>query len=465
MQRLVSSESPARTVSAQGARRAPGKRYPTPFHFFLAARRDPLGMLTWARREYGDVARFDAWPLIVVHMLHHPEHIKHVLQDNNRNYWKGGLIARVKPLIGEGLFTSEGDFWRRQRRLAQPAFHRQRIESFATIMSAAGARMLEDWETAAASGTPIDLMETTSRVTLRIVGQALFGIDLIGQAEGVGRAMLTALQFVSEEAFSLFPSLLMLPTPRNRRFLRARAELDRVVLGIIEDRRRGGAAGDDLLGMLMEARDADTGAGMSDRQLRDETMTFVLAGHETTAVTLAWACLLLAQHPEIGERVRQEVSTVLAGRAPALADLPRLALTRRVIDETLRLYPPVPVVARETFGADEIDGYDIPAKTGVMMSPYVTHRHPALWDDPDRFDPERFTAERCAARPRFAYFPFGGGPRLCIGNEFALMESQILLAMIAQRYRVDVAPGHLVQHEIRVTLRPRQPMLMQPRPL
>ncbi|MGH7785493.1 MAG: cytochrome P450 [Candidatus Binatia bacterium] len=464
MQPLASTESPAPSVGAHGARRAPGKRYPTPFHFFLAARRDPLAMLSSARHEYGDVARFDAWPLVVVHMLYHPEHIKHVLQDNIRNYWKGGLIGRVKPLIGEGLFTSEGDFWRRQRRLAQPAFHRQRIESFATIMSTAGARMLDDWETAAAAGTPIDLMEHASRVTLRIVGQALFSIDLIGQAESVGRAMLAALQFITEETFSPVASRLLLPTPRNRRFLRARAELDRVVLGIIEDRRRSGAAGDDLLAMLMKARDDETGAGMSDRQLRDETMTFVLAGHETTAVTIAWACLLLAQHPEVGERVRREVA-FLAGRPPALADLPRLALTRRVVDETLRLYPPVAVIARETFGADEIGGYDIPAKSGVMMSPYVTHRHPALWDDPERFDPERFTPERCAARPRFAYFPFGGGQRLCIGNEFALMEAQILLAMIAQRYRVDVAPGHTVEHEIRVTLRPQQPMLMQPRPV
>ena len=366
----------------------------------------------------------------------------------------------MKPLIGEGLFTSEGDFWRRQRRLAQPAFHRQRIESFATIMSTAGARMLDGWETAAAAGTPIDLMEHTSRVTLRVVGQALFGVDLIGEAAGVGRAMLAALQFVSEEAFSLFPSVLMVPTPRNLRFRRARAELDRVVLGIIEHRRRGGAGGDDLLAMLMEARDEETGEGMSDRQLRDEIMTFVLAGHETTAVTLAWACLLLAQHPEVGDQVRREVSSVLAGRAPALADLPRLELTRRVIDETLRLYPPVAVISRETYAADEIDGYEIPAKSGVMLSPYVTHRHPAFWHDPERFDPERFTPEQVAARPRFAYFPFSGGPRLCIGNEFALMEAQILLAMIVQRYRVDVAPGHTVQHEIRVTLRPRQPMLM-----
>jgi cytochrome P450 len=461
----MQTESQAQTFRTSRAQRAPGKSYRTPFQFVFAARRDPLTFLSGAARAHGDVVRLDAWPLFVVHLLYHPDHIKYVLQENNRNYWKGNLVGRVKPLIGEGLFTSEGDFWLRQRRLAQPAFHHQRIDSFATIMSTAGSRMLEGWETAAAAGTPIDLMEQASRVTLRIVGQALFGIDLIGESAGVGRAMLVALQFVSEEAFSLFPSVLMLPTPRNLRFRRARAELDRVVLGIIEHRRRSAASGDDLLAMMMEARDADTDEGMSDRQLRDEIMTFVLAGHETTAVTVAWACLLLAQHPEVGDRLRQEVSTVLSGRPPALADLPRLELTRRVIDETLRLYPPVAVISRETFAPDEIDGYAIPAKSGVMMSPYVTHRHPAFWLDPERFDPDRFTPEKIAARPRFAYFPFGGGPRLCIGNEFALMEAQILLAMIVQRYRVAVAPGHAVQHEIRVTLRPRQPMLMMLRPV
>lgn len=460
MQTDARIEPLAHTLPINGARRAPGIRYPTAFHFLFAARRDPLGLLLAAAREYGDVVRFDAWPY-VIHMLYHPEHIKYVLQENNRNYWKGNLVGRVKPLIGEGLFTSEGDFWRRQRRLAQPAFHRQRIENFVTIMSTAGARMVEGLEPAATSGTPVDFMEHMSRVTLRIVGQALFGIDLIGEAAGVGRAMLSALQFVSEEAFSLFPSVLMIPTPRNLRFRRARAELDRVVLGIIEGRRRSGADGDDLLAMLMEARDDDTGDGMSDRQLRDEVMTFILAGHETTAVTLAWACLLLAQHPEVREEVRREASSVLGGRrAPGLADLPRLALTRRVIDETLRLYPPVAVISRETYAPDEIGGYEIPAKSGAMMSPYVTHRHPAFWRDPERFDPERFTPEQVAARPRFAYFPFSGGPRLCIGNEFALMEATILLAMIMQRYRVDVAPGHVVQEEIFVTLRPRQPMRM-----
>ncbi|MDX2170677.1 MAG: cytochrome P450 [Deltaproteobacteria bacterium] len=452
----------AASVASSPARAAPRLRYATAVHFFMAARRDPLGLLQWAAAEFGDVVRVDAWPL-QAHLLFHPDAVKHVLLDNNRNYWKGGLVGRVKPLIGEGLFTSEGDFWRRQRRLAQPAFHRQRIEAFATLMSDAGTRMLDDWQAAAARGTPIDLVEHTSRVALRIVGQALFGIDLTGQAAAVGSALLDALQFVTEETFQLFPSLLFVPTRRNRRFRRARAALDRVVLDIIAQRRRSGAQHDDLLGMLMEVRDADSGARMSDRQLRDETMTFILAGHETTAVTLAWACLLLAQHPEIESELRTEVASVLGDRVPTLADLPRLGLARRIIDETLRLYPPVPVISRESYGADAIDGHPIPPKSAAMLSPYVTHRHPAFWPQPERFDPDRFLPAAAAARPRYAYFPFSGGPRLCIGNEFALMEAQILLAMIVQRYRVAVAPGAVVEPEIRVTLRPRQPMWMRVR--
>ncbi len=447
-----------------GARRAPGKRYPTPFHFFIEGRRDPLAMLSQAAREFGDVVRFDAWPF-TAHFLFHPDDIKYVLQENNRNYWKGDLIGRVKPLIGEGLFTSEGDFWRRQRRLAQPAFHRQRIDGFTTIITNAATQMLDEWEEPARRGAPIDLMEHMSRVTLRIVGQALFGIDLIGEAAPVGRAMLAALQFISDEVFHLFSIPLQVPTPRNQRFKRARAELDRVVLGIIEQRRRPGPDIDDLLGMMMQASDAETGERMSDRQLRDEVMTFILAGHETTAVTLAWACLLLSQNPDVATQLRQEVQAGYTGAVPTLEDLARLPLTRRVIDETLRLYPPVAAISRETYAADNIGGYEIPAKSGVMMSPYVTHRHPKFWPDPERFDPERFTPERCAARPRFAYFPFSGGPRLCIGNDFALLEAQLILAMLMRRYRVDDVPGHVVKHEIRITLRPQQPMLMQPRAL
>jgi len=441
------------------ARVAPGPRYRLPFGFFMEARPDPLGYLQRVAQQFGDVVRIGAWP-VLFHLAYHPEHIKYVLQENNRNYWKGDLIGKAKALIGDGLFTSEGDFWRRQRRIAQPSFHRERIARFAAIMADATTRMLDRWEPQAHGPEAIDVMPELSALTLSVVGRALFGIDLTGEAADVGHAMLEALEFLTHRSMHLIDLPLTIPTPRNRRFLRARAALDRVVYAIIAQRRSGGGAAEDLLSMLMEARDPETGEGMSDRQLRDEVMTFVLAGHETTAVTLAWVLHLLAQSPQCAALLRTEVAGVLDGRSPTLAAIPHLVYTRRVVEETLRLYPPVPVVSRQSFQADQIGGYDIPPNSGVMLSPYVTHRDPRFWGEPERFDPDRFTPERCAERPRFAYLPFGGGPRLCIGNEFALMEAQIILAMIMQRYRLEAAPGHRVEPEVRVTLRPRNGVKM-----
>jgi cytochrome P450 len=445
--------------AAAARERAPGPTYLTPLRFFWEARADPVAYLRKVADQFGDVVRIHAWPLSS-HLLVHPDHVKHVLQDHNRNYWKGELIAKSKLLIGDGLFTSEGDFWRRQRRLTQPAFHRQRIEGFVKVMADATEGMLDRWQDLARSQRPFDVMEEMSRLTLDIVGQALFSIDLSGDAAEVGRAMLIALEHLTHQVTHLFPLPLAIPTPRNLRFRRARGELDRVVFAIIAERRRNGGDRGDLLSMLLQARDADTGEGMSNRQLRDEVMTFVLAGHETTAVTLAWTFHLLAQHPEIEQQARREASGVLGQRAPAIADLGALGLTRRIVEEAMRLYPPVPVLSRQALEADEIGGYPIPKDSILLLSPYVTHRHPALWSEPDRFDPSRFLPEKSASRPRFAYFPFGGGPRLCIGSEFAMMEAQVVLAMVLRRHLLRSLPGHLVEPEVRVTLRPRQGVRM-----
>jgi cytochrome P450 len=446
-------------TTKMAARVAPGPRYRLPFGFFVEARPDPLGYLRRVAHQFGDVVRVDAWP-VRFHLAFHPDHIKYVLQENNRNYWKGDLIGKAKALIGDGLFTSEGDFWRRQRRIAQPSFHRERIARFAAIMAEATGRMLDRWHARAQPQQPMDIMPELSALTLSVVGRALFGIDLTGEAADVGQAMLEALEFLTHRTMHLIDLPLTIPTPRNRRFRRARRDLDRVVFAIIAQRRSTGGAGEDLLSMLVEARDPESGEGMSDQQLRDEVMTFVLAGHETTAVTLAWVFHLLAQHPQEADELRDEAARVLGGRAPVLADLPHLVYTRRVVEETLRLYPPVPVVSRQSFQADQIGGYDIPANSGVMVSPYVTHRDPRFWDEPERFDPDRFAPERCTDRPRFAYLPFGGGPRLCIGNEFAMMEAQIILALVMQRFRLEAVPGHRVEPEVRVTLRPRNGVKM-----
>jgi len=442
----------------------PGPTYRTPISFLLASRPDPLAYTYGLVRRYGPELRVRVWGLPAMHVFTRPDDVRHVMQENNRNYVKGDIIAKMKVLLGEGLFTSEGDFWRRQRRLAQPAFHRQRIQGFGALMTDTVSRALIGWEEPARDGRPIDVMEEMSRLTLTIVGRALFGIDLADRASDVGRPLLIALEELTRYVLNPIALPLALPTPGHRRLRRALLDLDRVVLAIIEKRRREPGEHDDLLAMLMEARDADTGESMSSRQLRDEVMTFVLAGHETTAVTLAWAVHLLESHPEVEAAVRREVRSALGDRRPELADLRNLALVRRVIDETLRLYPPLSALHRQAIAADEIGGVPIPPRGLVFLLPYITHRDPTVWPDPERFDPDRFLPEAVERRHRFAYFPFGAGPRLCIGNEFALMEAQIALAMMLQRWRFEPVPGRPVSSEVRITLRPTDGVWMRLRP-
>jgi cytochrome P450 len=431
-----------------------GPRFWTPFGMTASFRPDPLGFYQTAFRTFGDVVGFHVGPFSSM-LIAHPDHIKHVLQDNNHNYVKGIVIAKLKVLIGEGLFTSEGDFWRRQRKLAQPAFHRQRLGAFVATMAAANEAMLERWEAPRRSGEIFDVAAEMSRLTLGIVGRTLFSRNLDDAADEVGHTLTEVLALMNDRTMRFMPSPLWWPTAFNRRLAAKIRVLDRVVFDIIEARRRTDEAPEDLLDMLLRARDEETGEGMTDRQLRDEVMTFVLAGHETTAVALSWTWYLLDRHPEVAERLRAEVASALGGRTPTLEDLPRLRYGRMVVEEAMRLYPPVWGFFRQALAADTLGEHTVPKGALVLMSPYVTHRHPGVWEDPERFDPERFAAERVRERPRFAYLPFSGGPRLCIGNEFALMEAQLAVAMTVQRYRLRLVPGARVVPESRVTLRPR----------
>jgi cytochrome P450 len=442
------------TADDAAATRAPGPDSWNPFWFFPELRRDPLEFLVRLHRDYGDVVRLGRWPT-ENYFIYHPTEIRRVLQDNNQNYVKGPIVARTKVLIGEGLFTSEGDFWRRQRRLAQPAFHHRRIAGFVGSMNDAAARMLERWQAFARGGDTFDLAVEMSRVTLALAGRTLFGLDLDAEAAAVGAALREALAYTTYRTTAFVPLPAFVPTARNRRFKTELQNLDRVVYDIIETRRRSGLSGDDLLGLLMDARDADTGQGMSDRQLRDEVMTFLLAGHETTAVTLAWTFYLLAKHPAVDERLRDEVERVLAGREPTANDLAQLTYTRMVVEEAMRLYPPSPAIGRQTIGPDLLGGHPVPGGRPVTIATWVTHRHPEFWDDAERFDPERFAPERVAERPRFAYLPFSGGPRLCIGSEFAVFEAQVILAMVVQRHRVRLAVEHQIEPSLGVTTRPK----------
>jgi cytochrome P450 len=443
---------------------APGPWYRSPWAWEAAFRPDPLDYLLASFRTFGDVVCTRAVPFRSL-FLAHPDHIKHVLQDNARNYVKGIVIAKLKVLIGEGLFTSEGDFWRRQRRLSQPAFHRDRLAGFATAMTETTAAMLDDWAPRARSGAPFDVAADMSALTLGIVGRALFSRVLDAEADEVGPALMETLAIVNERAIRFLPAPTWWPSRTNRRLRRAIAVLDRVVYDIIEARRRTGEQPRDPLAMLLLARDEETGAGMTDRQLRDEVMTFLLAGHETTAVALTWTWYLLDRNPDVAERLRAEVGAAIGTRTPTLEDLPRLRYVRMVVEEAMRLYPPVWGFMRQALGEDRVGGYRIPKNSVVTISPYVTHRHPAFWDDPERFDPERFRPERGNGRPRFAYLPFSGGPRLCIGNEFALMEAQLVVAMTVQRYRLHLVPGTRVEPESRLTLRPRGGLPMAVRPV
>ena len=417
-------------------------------------RRNPLQCLTDAARRYGDMVylRLGRRP---AYFLNHPDHIAHVLQTHHRNYRKSELVEPLKPFLGTGLATSDGDLWRRQRRLIQPAFHRPHMATFTTIVTETTATLLDRWRPLASRSAPVDLLPEMMRLTGTIIVNALFGTTLCDPEA----TLLDDFRVVT--AYSLRRLLAWtawsahVPTAKRRRYRQALRRLEATVWHIIGTRRRSGASGDDLLARLLVAHDPETGGRMSDRQLRDEVMTLFFAGHETTGLALTWTWYLLASYPAVAAQVRGELATVLQGRAPTVQDLPYLRYTRMVIQEALRLYSPAWILSRAPIADDVIGGYPIPAGMTVLLSPYVTHRHPRWWAQPDQFDPERFAPERVTDRPRFAYFPFSGGPRQCIGEPLAWLEAQCIVAMIAQRYRLALLPGHQVTPSAVLTLRPR----------
>ncbi|MBA2394296.1 MAG: cytochrome P450 [Ktedonobacteraceae bacterium] len=410
--------------------------------------RDPLGFLT-RTQAHGEVVRL-RFLFSPAYLISHPESIKHVLQENARNYNKDLLTYKIfKPMLGQGLLINDGQSWLHQRRLIQPAFHRKRLEIYSTLMTDATVAMLERWQARSDIGTPLQMEEEMVRLTLQIVGRALFSLDLSQEASTVGSAVTALLELTAGYVLQPFPPL-SVPIPRNRRLQMAIRTLDQVVYRMIAERRRLQTDTGDLLSMLLLAQDEETGRRMNDRQVRDEVQTLLLAGHETTANTLTWTWYLLSDHPEVERRLHAELNDVLGGRVPTVEDLPNLKYTRMVLEEALRLYPAAPLLSRKAVADDELSGCHIPANSMVMISPYAMHRHPAFWEEPERFEPERATV-----RPSYAYFPFGGGPRMCIGNHFAMMEAQLILSTVAQRYQLCLVSGHPVEPQMRVTLRPR----------
>ncbi len=423
--------------------------------------RDRLAYLLAWREQFGDIVRLRMGPVAAV-AVYHPDGVQHVLQDNHANYSKETrAFAGLRPLLGNGLLVSNGEFWLRQRRLMQPAFHRQQISAFGELFTRETLSTLDGWGAAIQGGQAINIQQEMMRLTLAIVTQALFG-SRVSDADGIISSRITALLSDSIFRFDhpIYPPL-WVPTRRNQEFKANRSDLDREIYRLIAARRGSEAEHHDLLSLLMQAGDEASGEKMSDRQLRDEVMTLFIAGHETTAVALSWTFYLLSQHPDVESRLGAELHKVLNGRTPGLADLPQLAYTRSVLDESLRLYPPAWVTERMALKDDEIGGYPIPAGTTVVISPYATHRHPGFWPEPESFDPDRFRLEQSDGRPRYAYFPFGGGPRLCIGNNFALLEAQLILATILQRFRLELAPDWKVEPEPLVTLRPKDGLWMR----
>jgi cytochrome P450 len=418
-----------------------------------AVRRDPVGTFLDAARRFGDVAYLQIGPRRG-YLATNPADIRHVLADNARNYRKSPLYDKLKASLGQGLVTSEGAYWLRQRRLAQPAFHKHRIAALASVMTQTVLEAVERWEPLAARRDVVDIGEEMMHLTQAIILRTMLGIDLGPIAGQAGSAFTVVNRHIGESFWSLGLTDGW-PTPKNRRFEQARQVLDGVVFRIIDSRRRSGTETNDLLSMLMSARDEDTGDAMTDLQLRDEVMTFFLAGHETTSLALAWTWYLVSQHPSVERALEQEVDAVLGGRAPGFADLERLPYTRMVIEESMRLYPPAWGFSRQALDHDVIGGYPLPAGWLVFVIPYVMHRLPAYWEDPDRFDPTRFTPEHTAARPKFVYLPFGAGPRQCIGNQFAMVEAQLIVATLAQRFRLRLVPGNRVEPWPLITLRPR----------
>ncbi|HET8662414.1 MAG TPA: cytochrome P450 [Micromonosporaceae bacterium] len=451
---MPTATSPATTVT--GPRRAPGPRGRPLLGSVLELRRDLVGFLRQATEEYGDIVRFNVAGF-TVHLVTHPDHLRHVLQVNNRNYDKQSHEYRpLKLAFGEGLFTSDGDFWRRQRRLMQPAFHRQRISRLGDGIVADVVSRVDTWRPYAERGEALDIAAEMVNLSMNVATKALFSTGLRDDDEvaTISRDLDTMVNYCLYRTMSPLAPPLRVPTRRNRAFNRAVGELDGIIFRILNERRRHGTEANDLLSMLMAARDEETGEGMPDRQMRDEVATLLLGGYETTSNLLSWTWYELSRHPEVEARLHAEVDRVLGGRLPTVADAAQLGYARMVLDETLRLYP-VPWLERRAAKADTVGGYEVPAGSLVYISPYLTHRHPGFWKDPERFDPERFTPERQDARPRFAYFPFGGGPRMCIGNGLALLEAQLTLATIAQRYRLRPVPGHPVEAKMQITTAPR----------
>ncbi|MEJ7731266.1 MAG: cytochrome P450 [Polyangiaceae bacterium] len=449
------------------------------FGSFLEALRNPLGLLFDGTRN-ADYARYRFGPMTYI-LVNDPEGVQHVLVKNAANYVKSRTYDGVRHVIGAGLLTSEGETWRRNRKLVQPAFHGTRHLAFAQAFARGTDAAVDRWLGEHADGARLDAHAEMMRLTLGLVGETLFGVDLDGEAARIGHALDVTIRWAQAHIQSVVRVHPRIPTPSNVRFRRALATLDATALRIIGERRRearppngdgaangsstgagstAGATQRDPLGELIAAHD-DAGKKLTDTELRDEVLTLVLAGHETTANNLTWTLMLLSQHPDVERRVFEEVERVVGQGPVRLSHLPALEYTERVLSESLRLLPPAWMLERDALADDVVCGWQVPRGATVAVCAYLLHRHRRYWDNPEGFDPDRWLPERSAARPRGAYLPFGDGPRVCIGKSFALIEAKVCLAAMVRRVRLELEPGARIEPEPGVTLRPRGGMPMR----
>lgn len=439
--------------------RAPGitHRIPVPYGQWAELLADPLGFQSRAQERFGDIFRFTIGP-VVVHFLYHPDHVRRVLYDHQKNYLRGWHFALLRRVFGKNLTVSEGAFWLRQRRLAQPAFNRQRLAEYSKVMVDAASDLVSRWHSLPPD-QPIEARRELSRLTLAITSRTLFDRDASGEANEVGQAFGVLGEYFEyrlDHPISAAPS--WVPTATNRRFKNAVSTLNEVVRQIIRERFRDETDHGDLLSMLIAASDEDTGERMTEDQLRAEVINFLLAGYETTATALTWTFYLLASHTAVCQRVRDEIKKVIGDRLPVASDAAQLPYLRSVIYESLRLYPPVWIVPRQVVKKDEIDGFRIPRRSTVFLCPYITHRHPDFWEEPEVFNPDRFTADRVTQLPKGAYFPFLGGAHQCIGNEFAMLEMQLAIARVLQEFEISVMPDQVIRPKASLGLWPSGPV-------
>jgi len=443
-------EFPIGSVSPAPRRLAPGPKGHPILGVMPEFNRDTLGFIRRCR-DYGDVVRARFF-YVTAYFLYHPDDIEYVVSTNAKNFLKAMSLRSnfFHRLVGNGLLTSEGEVWKRQRRLAQPAFHRQRINAYGDVMVDYARRMSAKW----LDGEIRDIHRDMMRLTLEIVVKTLFSADVSQDADKVGQVLSQIVKPFASQATIKWILDNRLPTAAHRRFHREAQAIDDIVYRIITERRESGLDRGDLLSMLIEAHDED-GSRMTDKQLRDEVMTLFLAGHETTALTLSWTWYLLAQNPGVEQKFHSELDTVLAGRLPTLEDLPALKYTDRIVKEAMRLYPPAYGLGREAIEDCEIGGFSVPRKAQIFMFQWATQRDARFFPDPDEFYPERWTEEFSSSLPKYAYFPFGGGPRFCIGNTFAMMEIVLVLATMGQRFRFSLVPDHPVSILPAMSLRPK----------